>query len=90
MFDRYHQVQDLRSIATAFESDLMVETGESTRAEDYAQIARKLPGVDQLFPDPDTVSPGMRASVIEFVLEGLHLHKLLNKYENSGFATYTR
>ncbi|MBX3707674.1 MAG: AAA family ATPase [Pseudomonadales bacterium] len=90
VFDRYHQVQDLRSIATAFEGDLMVETGESTRAEDYAQIARKLPGVDQLFPDPDNVSPGMRASVIEFVLEGLHLHKLLNKYENSGFATYTR
>ncbi len=90
VFDRRYDVQDLRSIAAAFEGDLMIETGESTRAEDYRQIARKLPGLDQLFPDPEQVSPGVRASVIEFVLEGLHLHKLLNKYENSGFATYTR
>jgi len=90
VFDRHYQVHDLRPIAAAFEGDLMIETGESTRASDYAQIARKLPGIDQLFPDPAAVSPGMRASVIEFVLEGLHLHKLLNKYENSGFSTYTR
>jgi len=90
VFDRCHQVHDLRSIAAAFDGDLLIETGESTPAADYAQIARKLPGIDQLFPDPASVSPGMRASVIEFVLEGLHLHKLLNKYENSGFSTYTR
>jgi magnesium chelatase subunit I len=89
-FDRRYQVHDLRPIAAAFDGDLLIETGESTRADDYAQIARKLPGIDNLFPDPATVSPGVRASVIEFVLEGLHLHKLLNKYENSGFATYTR
>ena len=31
----------------------------------------------------------MRATVIEFVLEGLHLHKLLNKYDHAGAATYT-
>jgi magnesium chelatase subunit I len=90
VFDRHYQVHDLRPIAAAFEGDLMIETGESTRASDYAQIARKLPGIEQLFSDPAAVSPGMRASVIEFVLEGLHLHKLLNKYENSGFSTYTR
>ena len=76
--------------AAAFEGDLMIETGESTRSDDYRQIARKLPGIEQIFPDPANVSPGVRASTIEFVLEGLHLHKLLNKYENSGFATYTR
>jgi magnesium chelatase subunit I len=90
VFDRHHQVHDLRPIAAAFEGDLMIETGESTRSDDYRQIARKLPGIDQMFPDPANVSPGVRASTIEFVLEGLHLHKLLNKYENSGFATYTR
>jgi magnesium chelatase subunit I len=90
VFDRHYQVQDLRGIAAAFEGELMIETGESTRSEDYHQIARKLPGIDQLFAEPEQVSPGVRASVIEFVLEGLHLHKLLNKYENSGFATYSR
>ena len=35
------------------------------------------------------VSPGRRAATIEFVLEGLHLHKLLNKHDHSGRSVYT-
>ncbi len=90
VFDRSYQVPDLRSIAAAFDDDLMIETGESTSAADYLQIARKLPAIEFVFPDPEHVSPGVRAATIEFILEGLHLNKLLNKYENSGFSTYTR
>ena len=34
--------------------------------------------------------PEVRASVIEFVLEGLHLNKRLNKDEVEGRAIYRR
>jgi magnesium chelatase subunit I len=89
VFDRHHHVHDLSSIVAAFERDLMIETGESTRAADYERIAQKLPGITDLFADPARTAPGVRASTIEFVLEGLHLHKLLNKYEHSGYSTYS-
>ena len=31
----------------------------------------------------------LREETAEFILEGLHLHKLLNKYDHAGTATYT-
>ncbi len=90
VFDRTYKVADLKPVAAAFEGDLTIETGESAPASEYAQIARKLPGIEQFFPDADAASPGVRAAIIELVLEGLHLHKVLNKYEHAGFSTYRR
>jgi len=89
VFDRYFDVNDLESVATAFGGDLAIETSESSPAEDYAPKAERLPGIDDVYPDPDRVSPGRRAATIEFVLEGLHLHKLLNKHDHSGRSVYT-
>jgi len=89
VFDRHYDVNDLESVAAAFMGELMVETGESTPAEDYAAITEQLPGLNDLFPDRERVTPGIKASTVEFVLEGLHLHKLLNKYDHAGYATYT-
>lgn len=89
VFDRHYDVNDLESVAAAFMGELMVETGESTPAEDYAAITEQLPGLNDLFPDKARVTPGLKASTVEFVLEGLHLHKLLNKYDHAGYATYT-
>jgi magnesium chelatase subunit I len=89
VFDRHYDVNDLESIAATFMGEFTVETGESTRAEDYRTIAEAVPAFNDLFADPARVSHGVRASTIELVLEGLHLHKLLNKYDHGGFATYT-
>ncbi|MDZ7670037.1 MAG: sigma 54-interacting transcriptional regulator [Gammaproteobacteria bacterium] len=89
VFDRHYDVNDLESVAAAFMGELMVETGESTPAEDYAAITEQLPGLNDVFPDKERVTPGIKASTVEFVLEGLHLHKLLNKYDHAGYATYT-
>ena len=89
VFDRHHDVNDLESVAAAFMGEFTVETGESTPAEDYMAIAERVPALNDLFADAARVLPGVKASSIEFVLEGLHLHKLLNKYDHSGFATYT-
>jgi hypothetical protein len=42
-----------------------------------------------VFPDKSRITPGLRAATVEFILEGLHLHKLLNKYDHTGYSTYT-
>ena len=86
VFDRYYDVNNLESVAASFADGLTVETGESMAIDEYDEITTKVPGLADIFRDE---SPGMRASMIEFVLEGLHLHKLLNKYAVSGRATYT-
>ena len=89
VFDRHYDVNDLESVAAAFAGELVVETGECTPAEDYTAIGERLPALNDVFPDRDQVSPGIRAATVELVLEGLHLHKLLNKYDHMGYATYT-
>ena len=89
VFDRYYDVNDLEPIAMAFNEGLTVDTGEAAPAGDYTAIAERIPSLNDIFPDRDSVSDTMRATVIEFVLEGLHLHKLLNKYDHAGTATYT-
>ncbi len=89
VFDRRYDINDLEPIAMAFNEGLTVDTGEAAPATDYAAIAEKIPSLNDVFPDRDAVSDTMRATVIEFILEGLHLHKLLNKYDHAGTATYT-
>ncbi len=89
VFDRHYDVNDLETVAGAFIGELMVETGESTPAEDYAAIVEKLPAIADVFPDKSRVAAGYQAATVELILEGLHLHKLLNKYDHAGFATYT-
>ncbi|MEZ5559906.1 MAG: hypothetical protein R3E86_15345 [Pseudomonadales bacterium] len=89
VFDRHYDVNDLESVAAAFGGELTVETGESVPAGDYQPILEQLPGIRDVFPDRARVSAGQQAATVEFILEGLHLHKLLNKYDHAGFTTYT-
>ncbi len=89
VFDRYYDVNDLESIALAFNDGLTVDTGEGTPAAEYNVIGERIPGLMDVFPDREGVSPGVRAASIEFILEGLHLHKLLNKLDNRGAVTYS-
>jgi len=86
VFDRSHKLNDLEPIANAFDEGLTIEIGEAVYAEDYAAIVDKIPGMaDRL----TSTTPGTRASEVEFMLEGLHLNKLLNKHSVSGRATYS-
>ncbi|MFP6816977.1 MAG: sigma 54-interacting transcriptional regulator [Pseudomonadales bacterium] len=89
VFDRYYDVNDLESIAMAFNDGLTVNVGEGVAAGDYTAIGEQIPGLMDVFPDRNGVSDGVRAATIEFILEGLHLHKLLNKSDNRGATTYS-
>ncbi|MEM6709562.1 MAG: sigma 54-interacting transcriptional regulator [Pseudomonadota bacterium] len=89
VFDRRYDVKDLESIALAFSDGLNVDTGEALRLESYQEILDSIPALWDIFPDADATSPGIRAAIVEFVLEGLHLHQLLNKYNVAGQSTYS-
>ena len=88
VFDRKFDVDDIEDIATAFNNGLSVEVGEGVAARDYGDILTKVPGLADVIRSLTSESEATRAAAIEFVLEGLHLHKLLNKYSVDGRASY--
>jgi len=86
VFDQRHELHDLQPIVDAFNEGLSIEIGDAVYADDYAVIIDKIPGMSERI----TASTlGTKAAEVEFILEGLHLNKLLNKYAVSGRSTYT-
>ena len=88
VFDRKFDVNDVEDVAGAFNSGLSVEVGEGVASRDYADIVTRVPGLGEVIGALSGESEAARATAIEFVLEGLHLHKLLNKYSVDGRASY--
>ena len=88
VFDRKFDVDDIEDVATAFNNGLSVEVGEGVASRDYGDILGKVPGLAEAIRPLASESEAARAAAIEFVLEGLHLHKLLNKYSVDGRASY--
>ncbi|MDQ1500320.1 MAG: magnesium chelatase subunit [Actinomycetota bacterium] len=77
-----------RDLVTAFEGGLAVDTGDDVPSSAYAGFA-DLPGIKETLGDLDVgEAPAEVASAVEFVLEGLHLSKRLNKDAHAGRATY--
>ncbi len=77
-----------RDLVAAFESGLAVDTGDDVPSSAYAGFA-DLPGIKETLGDLDVgEAPAEVASAVEFVLEGLHLSKRLNKDAQAGRATY--
>ena len=77
-------------IVDAFEEGLVAHTGEDMTSDELSALVEQVPAlrepVDALLGG-DT-SPASIAAATEFVLEGLHLSKRLNKDESGTSATY--
>ncbi len=80
----------LREVLAAFEEGLVAHTGEDVSSEDLARLVERVPElrepVGRLTGGDE--SPAAMASAVEFVLEGLHLSKRLNKDASAGRAAY--
>jgi len=77
-------------IVNSFEEGIIVQTGEDLPSDQLAGLVDQIPAlaapVAALVGGDD--SPGAAAAAAEFVLEGLHLSKRLNKDAAGGHATY--
>ena len=77
-----------RDLVAAFDGGLAVDTGDDVPSSAYAGFA-DLPGIKETLGDLEVgEAPAEVASAVEFVLEGLHLSKRLNKDAQAGRATY--
>jgi magnesium chelatase subunit I len=85
-FARRVDLDALDDVVLAFETGLVVETGESMPARDYVRWVRETPGLGEAVMRLGVgESPASIASAVEFLLEGLHLHRRLNK-DRAGVA----
>ncbi len=77
-------------IVDAFEEGLVVHTGEDLGSDQLAAVVEQVPALRQPVGQltPDDSSPAAIAAAAEFVLEGLHLSKRLNKDASGTHATY--
>jgi magnesium chelatase subunit I len=79
-----------REIVAAFESGTVANTGEDVSSAELVKLAADVAGLRNLavvLGNGDE-SPAAVASAVEFVLEGLHLAKRLNKDAAGGRSVY--
>jgi magnesium chelatase subunit I len=96
-FNRRVTLDDLEPIVEAFEDGFIVETGERTPSREYVAWLREVPGMDDAVGRLGTFDvtdgaeePAVVASAVEFLLEGLHLARRLNKERVAGTIVYHR
>jgi magnesium chelatase subunit I len=79
-----------RAVVDAFEEGVVAHTGEGITSAELARLANDVEGLREpvLVLTGGDESPGALASAVEFVLEGLHLSKRLNKDSSGSSATY--
>ncbi|MEM8620829.1 MAG: magnesium chelatase [Actinomycetota bacterium] len=79
-----------RAVVDAFEEGVVAHTGELVSSADLAQLVDEVPAlrdpVNSLAGGDE--SPAAVGAAVEFVLEGLHLSKRLNKDAAGAQATY--
>jgi len=80
---------DVEPVVETFKSGISVETGEGMAAADYTTLLSRIEGLAAAVGHVTSDErPEVQASAIEFVLEGLHLNKRLNKDRTNRQALY--
>ncbi len=96
-FSRRVDLDDLDPVVEAFEDGFIVEIGDRTPSREYVAWMREVPGlsvaVDRLGAYDVTdgaEEPAVVASAVEFLLEGLHLARRINKERLASGTVYHR
>jgi len=89
VFNRYYNLGELEQIVNRFKAGVAVEVGDMTPSSEYTRLASQVEGLPAAIEKVDAgTSPAVAASVTEFLLEGLHLNKRLNKDKVGGKIQY--
>ncbi len=91
VFGRRVDLDDLDDVVLAFEDGLVVETGERVPSREYVRWMAEIPGLHEAVRSLGTFDatdgaeePAVVASAVEFLLEGLHLSRRINKDRSVG------
>ncbi len=91
VFNRNFSVRQFDRLILAFDNGLTVESSEMMPSMDYVMQLSHLDGLKEAVDKLGVGgNPAAVASAVEFILEGLHLNRKLNKDAGSGPAKYHR
>ena len=89
IFGMYFDVNQLEPVVHQFDQGLRVETGSEKPSKEYVVMLSQIKGlaeaVDSLGTDG---TPALVASATEFILEGLHLNRRLNRDQTGQKFSY--
>jgi magnesium chelatase subunit I len=92
VFRRRVTLNDPSAIVAAFTEQVVVHAGDDLPSAAYLAVLADIPELEpptrQLAGPDATESPALMASALEFLLEGLHLTKRLNKDASGARALY--
>jgi len=85
VFNRYFSMDDMAELLANFQRGLNVEVSDSMSSLEYMAQAGEVGGLtDAMVRLGAQGNPALVASAMEFILEGLHLHRKLNKARVAG------
>ncbi len=91
VFSNYFEPRDFDQLLAGFERGLNVQVGDDMPSMDYVNQLSKVGGLSKAIDKVNgRGSPASIASAIEFILEGLHLNRRLNKDDVRGKVHYRR
>jgi magnesium chelatase subunit I len=91
VFERRVPAPEREPLVAAFEAGLVVTTGPAVPAAEYLRLRDSVKGLrDVVERLGGGRSPAETASAVELVLEGLHLHRRLNRERVGGGYAYRR
>ena len=89
VFGKHFRSEDFASFLQNFTSGHSLEVSDTMPTAVYGQKVRGMGGIHETLQRLEVLeSPAMVASALEFVLEGLHLNKKLNKKVLEGEISY--
>ena len=82
--------EKIREVVEAFDGGVVLHAGEDVESVAYGAMFTDIPALRDLVSQivGADATPSVVASAVEFVLEGLHLSKRLNKESTGSRATY--
>jgi magnesium chelatase subunit I len=96
-FGRQVDIDDLDDVIVAFEDGLVIETGDRVPSREFVRWMREVPGLPEAVRKlgaydvtDGAEEPAVVASAVEFLLEGLHLSRRINKDRVGGGVRYSR
>jgi magnesium chelatase subunit I len=88
VFNRSFGGAELAEVVKGFEGGVAVQTADTMPSEEYIKQVAQMPALRSAAAKLGATEPAAVAAAVEFVLEGLHLTKKLNKDTQAGRYRY--